>query len=308
MVLDLRQMAALAAIIEEQSFEKAARKLHITQSAVSQRLRQLEEKLGQTLVVRSNPIQATQAGQQAVKYFRQVSMLQNELMDELSLEQQSGYTKVSIGVNADSLETWFLDAMAPLLNERQLLLDMKVDDQDQTHHLLRTGEVLGCITASPEAMQGCSCIPLGVTPYRCLASPDYIARYFPDGVDAAGFFRAPVAEFNNKDELQNRYLEKFFDVAPGDYPRHRIPSSVTFFEMILRGYACGMVPDQQSREMVEAGKAVDMTPGRYLAIPLYWHVWNLKSDLAKSLTHCLTDAADVHLDSFDDHPDLTHPG
>ena len=122
-MLDLRQMAALAAIIEEQSFEKAARKLHITQSAVSQRLRQLEEKLGQTLVVRSNPIQATQAGQQAVKYFRQVSMLQNELMDELSLEQQSGYTKVSIGVNADSLETWFLDAMAPLLNERQLLLD-----------------------------------------------------------------------------------------------------------------------------------------------------------------------------------------
>jgi len=301
-------MAALAAVIEEQSFEKAARKLHITQSAVSQRLRQLEERLGQTLVVRSNPIQATRAGQQALKYFRQVSMLQNELMDELSLEQESGFTKVAIGLNADSLETWFLDALAPLLNERNLLLDLKVDDQDQTHHLLRTGEVLGCITANPEAMQGCSCIPLGVTPYRCLASPDYIQRYFPDGVNSEGFLRAPVAEFNHKDELQNRYLEKYFAVGRGDYPRHRVPSSVTFFEMILRGYACGMVPDQQSREMMEQGKAVDMTPGRYLAIPLYWHVWNLKSDLARSLTQCLTSAAETCLDRFEDHPDLTHPG
>lgn len=301
-------MAALAAVIEEQSFEKAARKLHITQSAVSQRLRQLEERLGQTLVVRSNPIQATRAGQQALKYFRQVSMLQNELMDELSLEQESGFTKVAIGLNADSLETWFLDALAPLLNERNLLLDLKVDDQDQTHHLLRTGEVLGCITANPEAMQGCSCIPLGVTPYRCLASPDYMQRYFPGGVNSEGFLRAPVAEFNHKDELQNRYLEKYFAVGRGDYPRHRVPSSVTFFEMILRGYACGMVPDQQSREMVEQGKAVDMTPGRYLAIPLYWHVWNLKSDLARALTQCLTGAAETCLDLFEDHPDLTHPG
>ncbi|MDI3326655.1 LysR family transcriptional regulator ArgP [Pontibacterium granulatum] len=307
-MLDLRQMAALAAIIEEQSFEKAARKLHITQSAVSQRLRQLEERLGQTLVVRSNPIQATRAGQQALKYFRQVSMLQNELMDELSLEQESGFTKVAIGVNADSLETWFLDALTPLLDARKLLLDLKVDDQDQTHHLLRTGEVLGCISASPEAMQGCSCIPLGVMPYRCLASPDYLMRYFPDGVNAEGFTRAPVAEFNNKDELQNRYLDKFFSVAAGDYPRHRIPSSETFFDLIVRGYACGMVPDQQSLPMIEAGRVMDMTPGRYLAIPLYWHVWNLKSDLAKELTEQLISAAEEKLDCFADHPELTHPG
>lgn len=307
-MLDLRQMAALAAIIEEQSFEKAARKLHITQSAVSQRLRQLEERLGQTLVVRSNPIQATRAGQQALKYFRQVSMLQNELMDELSLEQESGFTKVAIGVNADSLETWFLDAVSPLLDKRKLLLDLKVDDQDQTHHLLRTGEVLGCISASPEAMQGCSCIPLGVMPYRCLASPEYLQRYFPNGVTSEGFTRAPVAEFNNKDELQNRYLDKFFGVAAGDYPRHRIPSSETFFDLIMRGYACGMVPDQQSLPMIESGRVVDMTPGQYLAIPLYWHVWNLKSDLAQDLTEQLTSAAADKLEPFEDHPELTHPG
>lgn len=306
-MLDLRQMAALAAVIEEQSFEKAARKLHITQSAVSQRIRQLEDKLGQTLVVRSSPIQATRAGQQALKYFRQVSMLQNELMDELSLEQQHGYSKVAIGVNADSLETWFLDALKPLLDSRKLLLDIKVDDQDQTHHLLRTGEVLGCISASPEAMQGCSCIPLGVTPYRCLASEDYIARYFPDGVNAEGFTRAPVAEFNHKDELQNRYLEKFFNVGEGDYPRHRVPSSVTFFDMILRGYACGMVPDQQSHAMLEAGKAVDMTPGLYLAVPLYWHVWNLNSELARDITQCLEQAAKLRLSRFEDHDELLHP-
>ncbi len=306
-MLDLRQLAALAAVIEEQSFDKAAQKLHITQSAVSQRLRQLEDKLGQALVVRSNPIQATRAGQQVLKHYRQVSMLENELLDELSPEQQSGFTRVSIGVNADSLETWFLDAMETLLAEHNLLLDLKIDDQDQTHHLLRTGEVLGCITASPDAMQGCSCIPLGVMPYRCLASPGYMQRYFPQGTTSEGFRTAPVAEFNNKDELQNRYLDKYFGIGPGDYPRHRIPSSETFFEMILRGHACGMVPDQQSQRMREEGRAIDMTPGQYLAIPLYWHVWNLNSDLARALTKSIVDSSLVQLERFEAHPELTHP-
>ncbi len=306
-MLDFRQLAALAAVIEEQSFEKAAQKLHVTQSAVSQRLKQLEDKLGQALVVRTSPLRATPAGQQVLKHFRQVSLLENELMQELSPQEESGYTRVAIGVNADSLETWFLDAMAPLLAPRKLLLDLKIDDQDQTHHLLRSGEVLGCISSSPEAMQGCSCIPLGVMPYRCLASPAYLRRHFPDGVVAEGFYQAPVAEFNNKDELQNRYLGKYFDIRPGDYPRHRIPSSDPFFKLILRGYACGMVPDQQSRQMLADGRALDMTPGRYLAVPLYWHVWNLKSDLARQLTGVLTTSAREQLDRFEDHPELTHP-
>lgn len=306
-MLDIRQLAALAAVLEEQSFEKAAQKLHITQSAISQRLKQLEDKLGQTLVIRSNPIQATPAGQQVLKYFHQISMLEGELLKELSPQEETGYSRVPIGINADSLQTWFLEALEPLLSKHKLLLDLKQDDQEQTHHLLRTGEVIGCITSSPNPMQGCSCIPLGVMSYRCLASPGFLAKYFPQGINAEGFKQAPAAEFNNKDELQNRYLKNFFDIDPGDYPRHRVPSSDPYFQMIVRGFAYGMIPDQQSQPLLEQGKVVELTPGRYLAIPLYWHVWNLKSEHIQHLTQTLLKVAGQALDPFEQHPVLTHP-
>jgi LysR family transcriptional regulator (chromosome initiation inhibitor) len=307
MMLDTRQLAALAAVLEEGSFERAARRLHVTQSAVSQRIKQLEERLGQTLVLRTVPIRATAAGQQVLKHFRQVDLLEQELLSALSARDAQGYTRVAIGVNADSLETWFQDALSQLLKREPLLIDLKVDDQDATQQLLRDGEVVGCITSSPKAMPGCSSVPLGVIPYRCLASPEYLARYFPNGVAAAQFRRAPVAEFSHKDQLQNRYLERFFGIGAHEYPRHRVPSSTAFCDLIVRGLACGMVPDQQGQPLIESGQVQDMTPGRYLAVPLYWHVWSLRSELIHKLTDALVQTAQAQLDRFEQHGELTHP-
>lgn len=233
-----------------------------------------------------------------VKHHRQVALLQSELAQELSIKQSDGFTQIAIGLNADSLATWFLDAVQNFLEEEKVLLELKIDDQDQTHNLLKSGQVIGCISSASTPMQGCNCIPLGVMPYRCLASPDYMKRYFPQGITAEGFKHAPVAEFSNKDELQNRYLEKFFNLGPNEYPKHRIPSTESFFQMIIRGLACGMIPDQQSHPLLENRQVVDMTPGKYLAVPLYWHVWNLKSDLYRKLTDSLTKVAEKQLNAF----------
>ncbi|MCP8689959.1 LysR family transcriptional regulator ArgP [Marinobacterium sp. OS208] len=307
MMLDYRQIQALAAVIEEQSFERAAASLHITQSAVSQRLKQLEERLGQALVIRSSPVRATPAGQQVLKHYRQVSLLQKELLREVYDAEDSSFTRLSLGLNADSLSSWFLPALQPLLEQEKILLELKVDDQDQTHHLLRTGEVIGCITASPQAMQGCNCIPLGVMPYRCLVSPSYISHYLGGKVTAAGLRQAPAVEYNNKDALHCRYLERFYGLAAGDFPRHRVPSPDAFIDLIVRGFGAGMVPDQQSRHFLAKGLVVDLAPGNYLAVPLYWHVWNLKTPLARLLTETLLRGAEKLLEPFSDHPVLTHP-
>ncbi len=300
-MIDYKQLQALAAVLEEASFEKAAAKLHISQSAISQRLKQLEEHIGQALVIRTTPPQATESGQLLLKHYRQIKLLQSELNQALSNKQSSGFTQISIGLNADSLNTWFLDAVKDLLIEEKILVDLKLDDQDQTHHLLRSGQVIGCISASPQAMQGCNCIPLGVMPYRCLASPAYYQKHFKDGVTAQSLRSAPIAEFSNKDELQNRYLEKYFNLGPNDYPKHRIPATDSFFQMVIRGLACGMIPDQQSKELLKKGEVIDISPGHYLAVPLYWHVWSLKSDLYRKLTNALTLCATNTLDPFDKH-------
>ncbi len=303
-MLDYRQLQALASVIEAQSFDKAARRLNLTQSAVSQRVKLLEQSLGQLLIIRAQPLRPTEAGQQLLRHYRQISLLQSELLQSLGDAQDQGFTKLAIGLNADSLATWFLAALAPLMQQSKLLLELRVDDQDQTHHFLRQGKVIGCISASDQPMQGTSCTPLGITRYRALASIEFKQRYFShaqtdtagwrNGIDPKQFLQAPAIEFNQKDELQDRYLKTFFAID-GDYPRHRVPSPHGFIDLILRGYGWGMVPDQQSQPLIDQGEACEISPGDSLDVPLYWHSWNLTTDISRRLSDCLEHYCREHL-------------
>lgn len=286
MNIDYPQLEALAHIIDAQSFEKAAERLCITQSAISQRLRQLEKQVGQRLIVRSNPPTPTEAGTKALKYFRQVSLLQQDFLNTLAGSQSEGRTSIAIGANADSLATWLLDALAPLLEQEKLFVEIKVDDQDRTHDLLRNGDVIGCISASSKPIQGCNCIPLGIMTYRCLVSPSFKQRYFPRGVDVNSLLAAPCVEFNHKDDLQRQYLARYFnDIYPA--VRHRIPSTESFIDFIARGYGWGMAPDIQSQPWLTSGKVVELVEGNTMDIPLYWHIWNLRTSLSRELTAAL---------------------
>ena len=288
--LDPKQLRALHAVIEEQSFDKAAKRLHVTQSAISQRIRQLEEKLGQAVIIRSTPLMPTATGRRVLKFYYQLSLLEGELSQGLDQAQEQGFSRMPIAVNADSLDTWLPEALAPLLRQQPWVLDIKIDDQEQTHHLLKTGEVLGSISSSSQPMQGCHCIPLGIMRYRALASPAYITRYFAKGVTADTIAEAPVMEFNHKDELQNHYLRHIGIDAPV-YPKHRVPATGPYFHLIQLGLGWGMVPDQQSATYLAQGIVQELTPEQGIDVPLYWHVWNLKSANLKQLTEAITQGA-----------------
>lgn len=294
-MIDYNQLQAFAIVIEVQNFDKAARRLHITQSAVSQRVKQLEESLGKLLIIRSQPLRPTPAGQQLLRHYRQINLLQSELLESLDDAHAEGFTKLAIGLNADTLATWFMEAIDPLLKESKLLLELRVDDQDQTHRFLRQGEVIGCISASDQPIQGSSCTALGNICYRALATAEFLQHYFPNKVDSDGLKQAPAVEFSQNDELQDRYLEAFFNIS-GDYPRHRVPSSQAFFDLIVRGHAWGMVPDQQSQLLLNQGQLQELSPGDNLKVQLYWHSWNMTTDVSRRLTERLVLYCREHLE------------
>ncbi|MDX2423086.1 MAG: LysR family transcriptional regulator ArgP [Amphritea sp.] len=294
-MFDYRQLQALATVIEEQSFERAAKRLFLTQSAISQRIKQLEESAGQLLLVRSQPLRLTDAGQQLQRYYHQVTLLQDELLTHLNNAQQEGFNKLTIGLNADSLATWFMDAMQPLMEQSPILLDLRIDDQDQTHQLLRQGDVQGCISASSKPLQGSNAVLLGISRYLALASPRFMQHYFPDGVSSATLTQAPAVEYNEKDDLQNSYIQRFYPEVQ-DYQRHRVPSSEAFTELIKRGFAWGMAPDLQMKSLLERGEVVELVPGKSIEVPLYWHSWNLATDTGHRLSEQLIRYCQRHLE------------
>ena len=116
-------LECLAAIVEETGFERAAQRLNITQSAVSQRLRALEAQVGTVLIVRSRPLKATAAGLLLLKHTKQLRLLRADLerdLRELAPSSTGGgreEERISIAINADSIATWALGALGDLVRQ-----------------------------------------------------------------------------------------------------------------------------------------------------------------------------------------------
>lgn len=284
------QIAAFAAVLEEGSFERAARRLAVTPSAVSQRIKALEDQLGQVLVVRQAPCRPTPAGERLLRRVRPMQVLEAEALADLLPEARGGTIAHAIAVNDDSLATWVLAALARLHHDHGYLFDVRVDDQDHTLALLRDGSVLGVVTGEAKALQGCSVRALGAMRYRAIAAPAFARRYFAAGVDAAAFALAPMIVFNRKDALQWRFLRRITraQLAP---PVHYLPSATGFIEAAARGLGWCLAPESLIAAALTANTIVDLAPTRWLDVPLYWQHAAVRSSTLEHITLALRDAA-----------------
>jgi LysR family transcriptional regulator (chromosome initiation inhibitor) len=291
-MLDYAALAALAAVIREGSFERAALTLHVTPSAVSQRIRALEERVGCALVVRSQPCQATETGRRLCQHVDRVRLLEQELQGTLPALAPKGAARVAlpVAVNADSLATWFAPALARYAADAPVLVDLAVDDQDHTSEWLRSGAVLAAVTGSGRAASGCNSRPLGAMRYRAAASPAFVARHFAGGVGAGSLALAPSLVFNSKDELQARWVRRLChrDV---DLPRHRVPSSHAFVAAAVAGMGWGLHPQALIAPQLKAGSLVELVAHRPLDVALYWQHARAASTLLEPLTREVVAAA-----------------
>jgi LysR family transcriptional regulator (chromosome initiation inhibitor) len=290
-MIDYKLLEALAMVIQEGGFEKAAQLLHLTQSAVSQRVRLLEDRTGKILLSRTTPPRATFAGEQLVKHYLQVKLLEDGLNADLKGSQETGPVKLAVGINADSLASWFLTAVGPLFSDGQLLIDLHVDDQEQTHKLLKEGAVVGCISDKLSAIQGCRVEYLGTMKYRLLASPEFIEKWFANGLTHAAALYAPAVIFSRKDNLHHKFLVHAMGRSIKLQAVHYMPAPEPFLEMIKAGYACGMVPDWQSGILRHNGGLVDVCAETHIAVGLHWHCWNLASTPLQTFSNKLVKEA-----------------
>jgi LysR family transcriptional regulator (chromosome initiation inhibitor) len=300
-MLDYRQMEALAVVLEQGNFEKAADSLCITQSAVSQRIKQLEERLGCILLVRANPLYATEEGKRLLGHFKQVQFLEQEMMSQLPGSEETPFLTLPLAINADSLATWFFSALAPAAIKANLLLDIKIDDQDQTLNLLKQGVVMGCISTQSQPLQGGISTYIGTMPYIAVASPAFIKTHFSEGVTRQTLKRTPAVTFNHTDNLQHQYLKRFYRIQPGDYPFHTIPSAESFVDIAEQGMAYILVPQLQVAAQLKSGALQEIAPGNQLDVHLYWHQWRLQSPLSREISSALINRAQKLLPQLLDH-------
>jgi len=286
------QLAAFSAVLEEGSFEAAARRLSVTASAISQRIKALEDRLGQVLVVRQAPCRPTAAGERLLRRVRPMQALEAEAMaDFLPDDADAGRPhSIAIAVNDDSLQTWLLPALAELHHAHGYLFDVRVDDQDHTLELLRNGSVLGAITSENRPLQGCNVHALGAMRYYAIAAPAFVARHFAAGLDAATLAQAPMLVFNRKDGLQARFTRRITRTRL-DPPIHYLPTSTGFVDAAARGLGWCLAPEQMLAPALRDKRIVIIDRQRWLDVPLYWQHAAVRSNVLQHIGQALHAAA-----------------
>jgi len=295
MAFQLDHLHTLVALVEEGTFEAAAQRLRLTASAVSQRVKAMEQAAGQVLIQRVNPVVPTAAGDIVLRHARQVQLLEGDVATELGAGlQPGGRTSLPLAVNADCLGTWFLDALAAVPADSGAVFDIYREDQEHTTSLLRSGTVMAAVTSTAEAVQGCSSVRLGSMRYRAVASPRFVGAWLGGVAGTAGLDTAPMVNFDRRDDLQHRFLRNLGGRAT-DVPRHHIPTSADFARAVVLGLGWGLLPEQQCLTELGDGRLVELAPGHPIDVVLYWQRWNIASRLLDQVTDAVARVAAASL-------------
>ncbi|MGW6172104.1 LysR family transcriptional regulator ArgP [Arthrobacter sp. NPDC055138] len=288
-------LATFAVVVQEGSFDAASRALQVTPSAVSQRIKAMEQAAGQVLLQRTSPVQPTAAGDVVLRLARQVRVLQADAQRELGGSVTR--TALPLVVNADSLATWFLGALARMPRDRGVFFEVHREDEQHSTSLLRSGRVTAAVTATPEPVQGCSVEALGSLRYRAVASSEYLDHWRPDGTPDGGLAwlaAAPVLDFDRKDDLQ----ERFYRTLTGEdlaAPRHYMPASGEFAAAVRLGIGWALLPEQQCLADLRRGTLRQLAPELPVDVPLYWQRWKISSPILDELSACVRQTAEEEL-------------
>ncbi|MFK0023898.1 LysR family transcriptional regulator ArgP [Streptomyces sp. NPDC090798] len=280
--LPLDQVRTLLAVVDEGTFDAAAAALHVTPSAVSQRVKALEQRTGRVLLMRTKPVRATESGEVVVRFARRLARLERDARTELGMSEAGEPTRLSIAVNADSLATWFLPALTRVPGEPRLCFELRREDEDHTAALLREGVVMAAVTSWPDPVAGCSVRALGRMRYQAVAGPDFAGRWLGTGTGTgtgAGLGEliadAPVVAFDRNDDLQDEFVRGLRGGPGASALRHFMPTSEGFVDAVVAGLGWGLVPEVQAEPLLRAGRLVRLAPDRIVDVPLFWQQWKL---------------------------------
>jgi LysR family transcriptional regulator, chromosome initiation inhibitor len=295
-MLPSKSCEAFLAVAELGSFEAAALHLNLSASAVTLRVQALEKQLSQVLLVRERPCRVTSSGLHLLRHLQQQRLHEQQLLQHIQgSRQHQTFQEFHIASNADSLATWLLPLLQPVLLEHRMILKLRLDDQSQTHQLLENGLVSACISTEKTAMQGCTAAYLGDMTYKMVASPDFVARYLQQPLNRESLKHIPAVIFDAKDHLHHQMILKLFGLQQNQYPHYFVPSSTAFVDAIHLGLGFGLVPEYQIGTDLQTGKLIEILPEAQTAMSLYWHHWQQQAAALNSITAHLLKHAQAHM-------------
>ncbi|PRQ63351.1 LysR family transcriptional regulator ArgP [Vibrio sp. V01_P9A10T6] len=289
--LDYKWIEALDAVLHQGSFERAAENLYISQSAISQRIKQLERFIAQPVLIREQPPRPTPVGKKLLGLYRRVLLLEQETMPELLNDTSVRPVTLSIATNADSLASWVIPALQPIMSKENVAFQFSILDESRSIEKMKNGEVVGAISLDDQPLSGCRAEYLGKMDYLCVASPYFVTRYFSSGVNAQTLSNAPSVSFDMQDSQHKQFLKQHFAVQNEMRINHKVGSSEAFIALAKSGLAYCLIPRLQIVDELAQGELVEVTPGLSVTNVIYWHHWLLETGILQDISQAIVQYA-----------------
>ncbi|GAB3477040.1 ArgP/LysG family DNA-binding transcriptional regulator [Marinomonas epiphytica] len=292
-MLDYKALSCLKAVLQFQSFEKAAQSLNLTQSAVSQAIKKLESSYGSPVVIRARPVVATPLGEQLLAHINKVSLLEDNLT--LNWQQTMHSQPIHLAASNDVLATWFPEVVTEFSKISANKLHLQATDQALTREKLKTGEVIACLSDIGTPVPGGKSLFIGNMIYELVATPSFIEESLNNQITIQSLAQAPSLTFDKHDDLWSQYQKECLGVAQNSDNCHWYPSSHGFVQLVLGGTVCALVPRVQVKNELSTGKLVSLLPDRHLSVPMYWHWYELNSGVVDDLTKVILNITKIAL-------------
>lgn len=293
-MLDYDALRCFNEVLRYGGFEKGAQALSLTQSAVSQKIKRLEQSVGGPVLVRTKPLKATPLGKVLLGHIQKVSVLEEALNIQSGLD--SSASPLNVAVNNDVLATWFSQVIARFSDTRANPIHIVNADQTQTRDILQQGNVMACISQTGTPVTGGQSIRLGTMKYQLFASPRFISRHLSKEITPDSVMNTPGLLYDEFDvTLLTDYQRECLNIAPSFTTCHWYPSSHGFVKMALDGVVWALLPTLQVKNEVANGELVPLFPDKALGVPLFWHWLTLDSGALDDLTKAVKKVAKAEL-------------
>lgn len=286
-MVDYHALRALAAVIENQSFELASQEIGISQPAVTQRIQSFESYLGERLLIRKLPYKASKAGEMYLSLLRKVTILEGEVEDS-----EEKMPVVKLAINRDSLDLYFLKVLSDPKISSMITMQIIADDQDNTLKYLKNGQVDLCISSVEKPLQNHLSLKIGEMKYSLVCASTFYKKYFQDGVNRKSLSFAPLVIFDRHDKAQHSYLKSNYNINLLSQA-NLMPSLASFKHAIIGGFGYGLMPIIDIQRELRKKQLIQMNPQKDFNISLYLHQWEYQRDHIKLLCEKIMKSAEM---------------
>jgi LysR family transcriptional regulator (chromosome initiation inhibitor) len=164
-----------------------------------------------------------------------------------------------------------------------VLLHLRIEDQERTARLLERAEVLAAVSTRSDPPPGCRAVPLGQMRYVPACAPELLP---PEGLPSqelpAWVAVTPTLRFDAEDTLPDTFATRL-GLSPDALRAHFVPSNREYLDAVRAGLGWSVLPEDQVTDDLARGSLVRLPTDATVDVPLYWHRWRLASNLLDAM-------------------------